>query len=77
MSLTARLLESGYVPVNLSAGNVKPGDEIVNLNDLFGTLLKITKKGNYVVRYEIDYDDEPASKYTAAEFERFFLVKKR
>ena len=77
MSLTARLLESGYVPVNLSTGNVKPGDEIVNLNDLFGTLLKISKKGKYVVRYEIDYDDEPASKYTAAEFERFFLVKKR
>lgn len=77
MSLTARLLESGYVPVNLSTGNVKPGDEIVNLNDLFGTLLKITKKGKYVVRYEIDYADEPASKYTAAEFERFFLVKKR
>lgn len=77
MSLTARLLEDGYVPVNLSTGNVKPGDEIVNLNDLFGTLLKITKKGNYVVRYEIDYADEPASKYTAAEFERFFLVKKR
>ena len=77
MSLTARLLESGYVPVNLSTGNVKPGDEIVNRNDMFGTLLEITKKGNYKVRYEIDYADEPASKYTATEFERFFLVKKR
>ena len=77
MSLTARLLEDGFVPVNLSTGNVKPGDEIVNRNDMFGTLLKITKKGNYKVRYAIDYDGDPASKYTAAEFERFFLVNKR
>jgi hypothetical protein len=77
MSLTARLLEDGYVPVNLSTGNVKPGDEVVNRNDMFGTLLKITKKGNYKVRYDIDYAVDPASKYTATEFERFFLVKKR
>ena len=77
MSLTARLLEDGFVPVNLSTGNVKPGDEIVNRNDMFGTLLKITKKGNYKVRYDIDYDGDPASKYTATEFERFFLVNKR
>ena len=77
MSLTARLLEDGYVPVNLSTGNVKPGDNIVNRKDLFGTLLKITKKGNYKVRYDADYDGEPASKYTATEFESFFLVKKR
>jgi hypothetical protein len=77
MSLIARLIEDGFVPVNLKAGNVKPGDEVVNRNDMFGTLLKITKKGNYIVRYEIDYADEPASKYTAKEFERFFLVNKR
>ena len=77
MNLTARLLEAGFVPVDLATGNVKPGDEVVNRNDMFGTLLKITKKGNYVVRYEIDYDGEPASKYTATEFESFFLVKKR
>jgi hypothetical protein len=77
MSLTARLLASGYVAVNLAAGNVKPGDEVVNRNDMFGTLLKITKKGNYVVRYDIDYDGEPASKYTADEFERSFLVDRR
>ena len=77
MSLTARLLEDGFVPVSLSTGNVKPGDEVVNRNYMFGTLLKITKKGNYKVRYEIDYADEPASKYTATEFESFFLVKKR
>jgi hypothetical protein len=77
MSLTARLLEDGFVPVNLKAGNVKPGDEVVNRNDMFGTLLKITKKGNYVVRYDIDYADDKPTKYTAKEFERFFLVNKR
>jgi hypothetical protein len=77
MSLTARLLEDGFVPVDLKAGNVKPGDEVVNRNDMFGTLLKITKKGNYKVRYDVDYDGDPASKYTATEFERFFLVNKR
>jgi hypothetical protein len=77
MSLTARLLEDGFVPVDLKAGNVKPGDEVVNRNDLFGTLLKITKKGNYVVRFEIDWADEPATKFSAQEFERFFLVNKR
>ena len=77
MSLTARLLEDGFVAVNLSTSNVKPGDEVVNRNDMFGTLLKITKKGNYKVRYDIDYDGDPASKYTATEFERFFLVNKR
>ena len=77
MNLTARLLEAGFVPVDLATGNVKPGDAVVNRNDMFGTLLKITKKGNYKIRFDIDYDDEPASKYTAAEFERFFLVDKR
>jgi hypothetical protein len=77
MSLTARLLEDGFVPINLKAGNVKPGDEVVNRNDMFGTLLKITKKGNYVVRYDIDYADDKPTKYTAQEFERFFLVDKR
>ena len=79
MSLTARLLESGYVPVILCIGNVKPGDEIVNLNDMFGTLLKITKKGNYVVRFDIDWDrpEDKPTKFTADEFERFFLVDRR
>ena len=77
MSLTARLLADGWEAVNLKTGNVKPGDNIVNRKDLFGTLIKITKKGNYVVRYDIDYDGEPASKYAADEFERFFLVDRR
>jgi hypothetical protein len=77
MSLTARLLAGSWEAVNLAAGNVKPGDEVVNRNDMFGTLLKITKKGNYVVRYDIDYADDKPTKYTAQEFERFFLVNKR
>ena len=52
------------------------GDNIVNRNFMFGTLIKITKKGNYVVRYSIDYDNEKPSKYKPESFERFFLVDK-
>ena len=77
MSLTARLLEDGFEAVDLKTGNVKPGDNIANRNDMFGTLIEITKKGNYVVRYDVDRDGELASKYTADEFERFFLVDRR
>ena len=79
MSLTARLLEAGFETVDLKKGNVKPGDNIVNRNDLFGTLLKITKKGNYVVRFDIDWDrpEDKPTKFTAVEFERFFLVDRR
>ena len=72
------LLEDGFTPVNLKAGNVKVGDSVANRNCMFGTLIKITKKGNYVVRYNIDYiDDEKPSKYKPDAFERFFLVDKR
>tara|TARA_R110000868_G_scaffold61450_1_gene186669 strand:+ start:416 stop:679 length:264 start_codon:yes stop_codon:yes gene_type:complete len=70
------LFEDGFTPVNLKAGNVKVGDNIVNRNFMFGTLIKITKKGNYVVRYSIDYDNEKPSKYKPESFERFFLVDK-
>jgi hypothetical protein len=77
MSLTARLLEDGFVPVDLKAGNVKPGDAVVNRFDMFGTLLKITKKGNYVVSFDIDYADDKPTKFSAQEFERIFLVDKR
>jgi hypothetical protein len=79
MSLTARLLAGGWEAVNLKKGNVKPGDNIVNRNDTFGTLIKITKKGNYVVQFDIDWlrpEDRP-TKFTASEFEEFFLVDKR
>jgi len=71
------LLEDGFTPVNLKAGNVKVGDSVANRNCMFGTLIKITKKGNYVVRYNIDYDDEKPSKYKPNAFQRFFLVDKR
>ena len=71
------LLEEGFTPVNLKTGNVKIGDSVANRNFMFGTLIKITKKGNYVVRYNIDYDDEKPSKYKPDAFERFFLVDKR
>ena len=71
------LLEDGFTPVNLKAGNVKVGDSVANRNCMFGTLIKITKKGNYVVRYNIDYDNEKPSKYNPDEFARFFLVDKR
>ena len=71
------LLEDGFTPVNLKAGNVKVGDNIANRNFMFGTLIKITKKGNYVVRYNMDYDGEKPSKYNPDAFEIFFLVDKR
>jgi len=79
MSLTARLLAAGFEAVNLKKGNVKPGDNIVNRNDVFGTLIKITKKGNYVVQFDIDWDrpEDAPTKFTAAEFEKFFLVDRR
>ena len=79
MSLTARLLAAGFETVNLKKGNVKPGDNIVNRNDMFGTLIKITKKGNYIVQFDIDWDrpEDKPTKFTAAEFEKFFLVDRR
>jgi hypothetical protein len=79
MSLTARLLNGGWEAVNLKKGNVKEGDNIVNRNDLFGTLVKITKKGKYVVQFDIDWDrpEDAPVKFTAMEFESLFLVDKR
>jgi len=79
MSLTARLLAAGFEAVNLKAGNVKPGDNIVNRNDLFGTLLEITETGDYVVQFDIDWDrpEDKPTRFTADEFERFFLVDRR
>ena len=79
MSLTARLIDGGWETVDLKRRNVKPGDNIVNRNGVFGTLIKITKKDKYVVQFDIDWDraeDKPV-KYTADEFESFFLVDKR
>ena len=76
MSLRERLIAGGYVPIDLKAGNVKVGDSIANNNMIFGELIKITKKGNYVVRFDMDYADEKPSKFPPEVFERFFLVNK-
>ena len=77
MTRRERLVEGGFVPVDLKAGNVQVGDNIANANMCFGTLKNITKQGNYMVRFDMDYYDEPAMKFTPEEFERFFLVDKR
>jgi len=79
MSLTARLLAAGFEAVDLKKGNVKPGDNIVNRSDMFGTLLEITKTGDYVVQFDIDWDrpEDAPTRFTAEEFERFFLVDRR
>jgi hypothetical protein len=71
------LIAGGFVPVDLTASNVKIGDNISNRNMCFGTLIKITKKGNYVVRFDMDYADEKPSKFPPEVFERVFLVDKR
>ena len=79
MSLTARLLAARFEAVDLKKGNVKPGDNIVNRNDLFGTLLEITETADYVVQFDIDWDrpEDAPTRFTADEFERFFLVDRR
>lgn len=76
MDLNAKLIDAGYVPVDLKAGNVKVGDNIVNHGMMFACLKKITKKGNYKVRFDMDYYGEPLTKFTPAEFEKIFLVNK-
>ena len=75
-NIDERLIKSGFIPVDLKAGNVKIGDQIVNHGMMFGTLMKITKKGNYKVRFDIDYYGEPMTKFSPEKFERVFLVKK-
>jgi len=85
MSLTARLLADGFVPVNLKAGNVQVGDAVVNGNGTFGTVKiikdKISKFGVsiriYGVQFDADYQDDPLTFFTANNFEEFFLVDKR
>ena len=77
MDLNAKLIEAGYVPVDLKAGNVKVGDKIINHNNMFAWLKRITKKGNYMVRFDEDYYGEPLTKFDPETFERIFLVDKR
>jgi hypothetical protein len=68
-------LDKGWEFVDLSIPNVKVGDNIVNWHADFGTLKKI-KDNKYYVRFDIDYDDEPLTKFTPEKFEDFFLVDK-
>ena len=74
MTQRERLIAGGYVPVDLKAGNVKVGDSIANNNMIFGELVKITKKGNYKVQFDMDYPGDKPIKFDAEKFERFFLV---
>ena len=74
MTQRERLIEGGWVPVDLKAGNVKVGDAIANSNMIFGELIKITKKGNYKVQFDMDYPGDKPCKFTAERFEAFFLV---
>jgi hypothetical protein len=71
-----KLLDAGFQPVNLKAGNVKVGDNIVNRSGIFGTLQEIDGS-RYAVHFDMDYADEPATIFTADEFESFFLVDAR
>ena len=77
MTRRERLIQGGFVPVDLKAGNVKIGDSIANNNMLFGELVNITKKGNFMVQFDMDYADERPTRFDAETFERFFLVDKR
>ena len=75
MTQRERLIAGGYVPVDLKAGNVKVGDSIANNNMIFGELVKITKKGNYKVQFDLDRPGDKPIKFYPNEFERFFVVK--
>ena len=77
MTERERLIKAGFAPVDLKAGNVQVGDNIANANMCFGTLKNITKKGNYMVRFDMYYYGEPMTRFDSETFERFFLVDKR
>jgi hypothetical protein len=80
-----KMLNEGFEPVNLKAGNVQVGSAVVNRNVMFGTVKiikdKISKFGVsiriYGVRFDEDYQDDPLTFFTANNFEEFFLVDKR
>ena len=76
MTLRERLIAGGFVPVDLKAGNVQVGDSIANSNMMFGRLVKITKKGNYMVQFDVDEVGEKPTRFAKEEFESFFLVEK-
>ena len=61
-----KMLNEGFEPVNLKAGNVQVGSAVVNRNVMFGTVKiikdKISKFGVsiriYGVRFDEDYQDD-------------------
>lgn len=77
MEQRERLIEEGFIPVDLKSGNVKVGDRITNDNMIFGELVSITNLGNYMVRFDMDYMGEKPTRFEAEIFEKFFLVDKR
>ena len=80
-----KMLNEGFEPVNLKAGNVQVGSAVVNRNVMFGTVKiikdKISKFGVsiriYGIQFDEDYQDDPLTFFTANNFEEFFLVDKR
>ena len=77
MEILEKLLENGFEVVDLKKGNVKVGDDVANHYGIFGKLKKITKKGNYMVQFNMDETWEPATRFSAEQFEQFFLVDTR
>jgi hypothetical protein len=51
---------------------IEVGSDILSENGYFGTLMSITPKGRYSVRYDIDYWGEPRSYFTKKQFYSFF-----
>ena len=80
-----KMLNEGFEPVNLKAGNIQVGSAVVNRNVMFGTVKiikdKISKFGVsiriYGIQFDEDYQDDPLTFFTANNFEEFFLVDKR
>ena len=77
MEILEKLLENGFEAVDLKKGNVKVGDDVANRNGIFGRLKNITKRGNYMVQFDMDETWDAATRFSAEQFEQFFLVDTR
>ena len=77
MEILEKLLENGFEAVDLKKGNVKVGDDVANRNGIFGRLKNITKRGNYMVQFDMDETWDPAIRFKPEQFEQFFLVDTR
>lgn len=71
----AELSAEGFERIDL--GNLQIGDTLSSPDGDFGILEKITKKGNYLVRFDTDYIGTPLTKFTRRDIERYFLVDKK